>query len=159
YSGVTSTQNFSLVAASGVGTSLVVAATSGPYGGTTTLSATLTAGGNGVNGKSVAFTLNGNSVGSALTNGSGLASLSNVSLAGIGAGTYATGVGASFAGDGTYSGSNGTNSLTISQASQSIAFGALASKTYGDSNFTVSATASSGLTVTFAASGTCTISG
>ena len=158
-SGVTTTQNFSLVAASGVGTSLAAAAASGTYGGTTTVSATLTAGGNGVSGKSVAFTLNGNPVGSALTNANGLAALSNVSLVGIGAGTYGSGVGASFAGDGTYSGSAGTNSLTISQASQTIAFGALPSKTYGDPNFAVSATASSGLVVSFAASGNCTVSG
>ena len=42
---------------------------------------------------------------------------------------------------------------------QSIAFAPLANKTYGAPNFTVSATASSGLTVSFAASGNCTVSG
>src|SRR5439155_6912075 len=47
--------------------------------------------------------------------------------------------------------------LTVAKASQTITFGALAAKTYGDANFTVSATASSGLVVSFGASGNCTI--
>jgi trimeric autotransporter adhesin len=42
---------------------------------------------------------------------------------------------------------------------QSIAFAALANKTYGDPDFTVSATASSGLPVSFTASGNCSVSG
>jgi len=85
--------------------------------------------------------------------------LSNAALSGIGAGTYASGVGASFAGDGSYASSSGTNSLTVAKASQTITFGALADKTTSDPPFTVSATASSGLTVTFSASGNCTVSG
>lgn len=43
--------------------------------------------------------------------------------------------------------------------SQTITFGALGGKTFGDADFSVSATASSGLTVTFTASGACTVSG
>jgi hypothetical protein len=43
--------------------------------------------------------------------------------------------------------------------SQTISFGPLAGKTYGDPPFTVSATASSGLPVGFTTSGTCTIAG
>ena len=42
---------------------------------------------------------------------------------------------------------------------QTITFGALANKTFGDPDFDVSATASSGLTVEFAASGNCTMAG
>ena len=42
---------------------------------------------------------------------------------------------------------------------QSITFAALADKTFGDADFVVSATASSGLPVTFTASGPCTITG
>jgi hypothetical protein len=42
---------------------------------------------------------------------------------------------------------------------QSITFAALAAKSFGDADFTVSATASSGLTVTFTASGSCTVTG
>jgi len=157
-SGITTTQNFALAAsATTTPTSLAAATASGTYGGTTTLSATLTASGSGVNGKTVSFTLNGNAAGSAVTNGSGTATLSNVSLSGIGAGSYPSGVGASFGGDTSYGSSSGTNSLTIAKASQTIAFGPLSAKTYGDPAFTVSATASSGLSVSFSASGNCTV--
>jgi len=53
-----------------------------------------------------------------------------------------------------------TVSLTVGQTSQTITFGALAGKTYGDAAFTVSATASSGLSPTFSiVSGPATISG
>jgi hypothetical protein len=157
--GVATTENFALVPSTGGNTSLAVATASGTYGGTATLSATLTAGGTGVGGKSISFTLNGNPAGSASTNTSGIATLSNASVAGIGAGTYSSGVGASFAGDGTYASSNGTNSLTIAKADQAITFNPLADKTTSDAPFTVSATASSGLPVSFSASGNCTISG
>src|SRR5581483_2996536 len=50
-------------------------------------------------------------------------------------------------------------SFTISKASQTTTFGALGNKIFGDADFTVSATATSGLTVTFGASGNCTVSG
>jgi hypothetical protein len=50
--------------------------------------------------------------------------------------------------------------VTVSgKTNQTIAFGALANKTYGEADFTVGATASSGLAVSFAASGGCTVSG
>ncbi len=102
-------------------TTLAVAPATGTYGGTVNLSATLTAGAAGVSGKSISFTLNGNSVGSATTDGSGVASLSNVSLAGINAGTYPTGVGASFAGDVDYIAAGGTAALTVNQATTTTA--------------------------------------
>ena len=54
---------------------------------------------------------------------------------------------------------NVSQSFTIAKANQTITFGALANKTFGNADFNVSATASSGLTVSFAASGNCTISG
>ncbi|HEV2036879.1 MAG TPA: Ig-like domain-containing protein, partial [Candidatus Dormibacteraeota bacterium] len=44
-------------------------------------------------------------------------------------------------------------------ATQVITFGPLANKTFGDAPFSVSATASSGLTVSFTASGACTVTG
>jgi hypothetical protein len=102
-------------------TTLTVAPAVGTYGGTTTLSATLTDGTNPLSGKTVKFKLNGaNFAGNtAVTNASGVATLSNVPLTGINAGTYPTGVFASFAGDATYSPSNGTNSLTVNKASTS----------------------------------------
>ncbi len=53
----------------------------------------------------------------------------------------------------------GNGTLTVSKGNQTITFAPLANKTTSDPDFTVSATASSGLTVSFAASGACAISG
>ena len=47
--------------------------------------------------------------------------------------------------------------VTIGKADQTIAFNALTNKNLGDADFSVSATASSGLAVGFAASGSCTL--
>src|SRR5690348_2856312 len=54
-----------------------------------------------------------------------------------------------------------TQSFTIAKATQTITFGALGGQTYGAAPFTVSATASSGLPVTFTSTTTtvCTVSG
>jgi hypothetical protein len=52
-----------------------------------------------------------------------------------------------------------SHSFTIAKANQTIAFGSLANKPYGAPDFSVGATASSGLPVSFAASENCTISG
>ncbi len=57
-----------------------------------------------------------------------------------------------------YSGTT-SGTLVINQASQTITFSALANKTVSDSAFSVSATATSGLAVSFAAEGDCTVSG
>jgi CSLREA domain-containing protein len=48
-------------------------------------------------------------------------------------------------------------SVTNGKTDQTINFGALGNKTFGDPDFTVSATASSGLPVSFSASGACTV--
>ena len=61
----------------------------------------------------ITFTLNGNPAGTGVTDGTGVATVTNVSLSGINAGTYPLGVAASFAGDGGYSGSTGTAGLTV----------------------------------------------
>jgi len=92
---------------------VTAAPTSGIYGGTVNLSATLTSQGSPLSGKTINFTLNGNPVGSAITNGSGVATKTGVSLSGIYPGLYPSGVGASFAGDSFYSASSGTASLTV----------------------------------------------
>ena len=47
----------------------------------------------------------------------------------------------------------------VNKQTQTINFAPLADKTYGDADFQVSATATSGLPVTFAASGNCTVTG
>lgn len=52
-----------------------------------------------------------------------------------------------------------TRLLNVLQATQVITFGPLADKTFGAPDFTVAATTSSGLTVSFAATGACTVSG
>jgi hypothetical protein len=49
--------------------------------------------------------------------------------------------------------------FTILKANQTISFGALPNKHFGDPPFVISASASSGLPVTFTASGACTVSG
>jgi hypothetical protein len=57
-----------------------------------------------------------------------------------------------------YSGSD-TVTLVIAKADQAITFNPLSDKNYGDPDFVVSATSDSGLTVAFAASGACTVTG
>lgn len=140
-----------------LGTALTVVPATASYGATVSLSATLTAGSTGVSGKPIDFTLIGASVGSATTDSSGIATMSNVSLAGISAGNYPTGIAATFAGDSGYASSTGNAGLTVSSADQTITFGVLSSKSFGDPDFTVSATASSGLVVAFSAGGSCTV--
>jgi len=54
---------------------------------------------------------------------------------------------------------NVSRTFAIARAGQSITFGPLAQKTYGAPNFRVHATASSGLPVSFAASGKCAVGG
>jgi hypothetical protein len=49
--------------------------------------------------------------------------------------------------------------FTILKANQTINFGALPNKRFGDPPFRISATSSSGLPVTFSASGACTLAG
>lgn len=52
-----------------------------------------------------------------------------------------------------------SQSFTIGKASQSLSFAPLVDRTFGEDDFDVAATASSGLDVSFAASGACTVSG
>jgi hypothetical protein len=132
-------------------TTLTVATAQGVFGGTAILSATLTAGAAGVAGQIVNFTLNGQAAGNATTDATGKATINTASLAGINAGTYPSGVGASFIGGGAFAGSIGANSLTVAKADQTITFDASAlTKKFGDPTFPVTATATSGLAVTFA---------
>jgi hypothetical protein len=69
-------------------------------------------------------------------------------------------VNASFtSGDSNYSNGAGIGSLTIAQTGQTITFGVLATKIFGDPDFAVRATASSSLTVGYSASGNCSMTG
>ncbi|MDB6110191.1 MAG: hypothetical protein JWR69_1941, partial [Pedosphaera sp.] len=90
---------------------------------------------------------------------SGPATTSGTNVTITGAGTVI--VRASQAGDTNYNAApNLDQSFTVAPANQTIAFGALANKNYGDALFSVSATASSGLPVSFSVfSGPATISG
>ncbi len=63
-------------------------------------------------------------------------------------------------GDGNYNPApDVTDTFDIFKADQTISFGSLSDRTYGDADFDVSASASSGLTVSFSAAGPCTVSG
>jgi hypothetical protein len=93
-------------------TTLTVTATPTQYGGTTTLTATLTSGSAALGCRIVNFSLNGNEVGSVLTDPSGMATL-NTSIGSIGAGSYAAGVRADFTADGLLMASSGTAALEV----------------------------------------------
>ena len=142
--------------ASTLATSLATSGNADATAGSATLTATLTATGtgSGVVGEPVAFTLGGVSVGTAVTNSLGVATLSGVDASAYASGSYAGSVGASYAGDPTYGygGSTSTGSLLVG-STQTISFGSLSNQTYGNAPFTLSATASSGLPVSFAATG------
>ena len=134
----------------GLATTLtVVTPATATYGGTITLQASLTGGGTGLGGKAVGFTRNGVAVGTAVTDSSGMATLNNVSLAGINAGSYIAYVGAGFLGDAAYAGSSGSGPLTVNRADQAISFGVLGNQIYGAPTFSIVASASSGLGLTF----------
>jgi hypothetical protein len=136
YAGISTSQGLT-VNSTITSTSLSVATASGPYGGTASLSATLTP---AVSGKSISFKLNGTAVGAALTNASGVATVASASLAGINAGTYATGVQGNFAGDATYGASSGSNSLTVTKVDATIVVTPY-HVTYNGSSRTATATA------------------
>src|SRR5262249_34684222 len=61
----------------------------------------------------ISFTLNGSGAGTAVTNSSGVATLSGVSLSGTNAGNYSTAVAANFAGDTSYAASSGSGALSV----------------------------------------------
>ena len=117
-------------------TTLAVAPASGTYGGSTTLSATLSIPAGPLSGKTVSFSLNGSPAGSAVTDATGLASVP-VSLVGLAAGSYP--VTASFAGDPNNTAASGSATLTVNPAVLTVT-AANASRIYGDPNPTFSFT-------------------
>jgi hypothetical protein len=89
---------------------------------------------------------------------SGHCSVSGASVHMTGAGSCT--ITASQAGDDNYDAAPDVpQEFSIAKASQTVSFDALADKTFGDGDFDVSASASSGLAVSFAASGDCSVSG
>jgi trimeric autotransporter adhesin len=131
-------------------TSLSGVSASGVYGGSGTLTATLTSNSAPLSGQVVRFLLNGQNVGSATTDNQGVATLANVSLTGINAGVYANAVTASFAGGVTYQQNVAGGTLTVSQAQAIVNLGGL-TQTYDGSPKSVTVTTSpSGLANTVA---------
>jgi uncharacterized repeat protein (TIGR03803 family) len=93
--------------------SLTVTATAAVYGGSTSLTATLTVSGAPLADAQVTFSLN-DAVHTALTNAAGIASLTDVSVAGLDAGSYP--VAASFAGNADAQPATAAGSLFIARA-------------------------------------------
>lgn len=115
-------------------TSLNVAMATGIYGGTATLSATLTQGGTPVANQPVAFALNGNPAGTATTDPNGVATVTPpTSLGPIGAGSYPGALGASFVGSPGLLASNGTGTLLVAPAPLTVVPDNQ-SRTYGAAN-------------------------
>src|SRR6185312_12705895 len=83
-------------------------------------------------GKTISFSLNGTAVASAVTNASGIATVT-AALGTIGAGSHAGAVTASFAGDASTQPSSGSASLTVTPAPLTVA-AANATRAYGDPN-------------------------
>jgi hypothetical protein len=101
-------------------TSLSDVSASGVFLSSGFLTATLTSDGAALPGQVIGFQLNGQNVGSATTNGQGVASLANVSLAGVNAGVYPNAVTASFAGSVTYVRNALAGTLTVFEGRQNL---------------------------------------
>lgn len=135
---------------------------SGVYNGSATLSATLEGGGTRLAGKAVGFTLQGQPLGTAITDSEGRATLSGVALSGLGAGSYTDAVTAHFAADEGFEASQGQGTLVVAKAAQTLTFTSTPPTNAAvGSSYTVSASASSGLGVSYASAttGVCTVSG
>ena len=105
------------------------------YGGTVTLSATLSSGGAGVPNETVTFSAGGKNLGTATTDANGVATLAAASLAG----SYTGGLVASFSGDASYMLVSAVADLTVNKAPLTVTANS-ASKPYGapDPTFSVS---------------------
>lgn len=139
-------------------TSVALAASPSPsvFGGVVTLTATVTAAGAcGPLSGMVSFEDGGVQLGAASAAG-GQASLT---VSGLATGQHM--LRAVYPGDSNYSGSaSATVAHTVDRAGQTIVFGPLPAKTFGDAPFSISAAGgASGQPVTFEAAGNCTVSG
>jgi len=112
----------------------------------TVVDADFNVGGTSSSGLALSFSSSGNCTMSGAT----------VHLTGLGSCT----VTASQPGDSNYNAASPVaQTFSITKANQTITFGALGAKTFGDADFAVSASAASALAVSFGASGSCTVSG
>ena len=145
--GVTQNSILTIVDNDPTPTAISAVSGSGVFGGTATLTAKLTSNGSNLSGKTVNFTINSSAAGNAVTGANGVATLSGVSLAGIGAGNYPLSVGASFTGDGVdLASSSGNGPLTVTQAASATAVTSSVNPSeFGQSvTFTATATSSGG---------------
>ena len=122
-------------------TKLVLNSVSGSFGGNVNLTATLTvrATAAALAGETVTFTLNGVSVGSSTTNGSGVATLTNIPLGAIPAGYYPYGAGAAFAGDPPWDATSITAELRVNGTATTLIVDPM-SGSYRGSTDTITAT-------------------
>jgi hypothetical protein len=147
---------FTTIVVPEIATTTTVAAVNAVRGGPATLTATVVTGDTPLEGGTVTFALNGIGVGAALTNVAGVAVLNTVVPTSVVGGTWPQGVSAVLAPIGGFAGSSATAALTLPQP-QTITFEPLADRSFGDAPFHAVGSASSGLPVTIAASGACTV--
>jgi trimeric autotransporter adhesin len=123
------------------GSHLILVSSGGPFGSSGTLAAILTFNGASLPGMPIQFQLRGQTIGTARTSASGIATLPNVSLAGLNAGVYANQVTATFAGSTAYSPNAVNGSLSVTKAQVSFNLSGL-NQTYDGTakfiNFTAS---------------------
>ncbi len=113
---------------------------SGVYGGVATIGAMVASRGTPIAGLPIQFQLMGQVVGTATTDSSGVATLANVSLAGITAGSYANAATASYGGSLGYTRSSTTGLLVVSPAPLTVSGITAANKVYdGTTTATVNA--------------------
>jgi hypothetical protein len=131
-------------------TALSVTPASPAYGQATTLTATVS-GSATVNGGTVTFTEGATTLGTATVANSA----ATYSSAGLSTGGHT--VTATYSGTSGWGASSASTSFTVNKAAQEITFGPLPSRSYGQAPFGLDASASSGLPVTYAATGGCTV--
>ncbi len=103
--------NFSFYTPTAVG--FTTSSAVGTCGGCVTVTACLTVGGQPLGNEILSFVLDGTTVGTATTGVTGTASLANISLAGLPAGTYSDCLSVSYAGDATHWESSAATNLTV----------------------------------------------
>ena len=137
-------------------TSLSLVVGNGVYGGTATLTATLTAGGEPLAGATVAFALNEANepvdVGSATADANGLATLPGVALTGFNAALFAGAVEASFAGDATDPATSASGVLMVNPAPATLSLDGLVTTYDGTAHTAILSTIPAdldGVTVTY----------
>ncbi len=101
-------------------TNLSVQAASGTYGGTRTLTATLTTGGVPIAGELVDIHLGASDLGTMVTDVNGDATFNNVSLSSLNVGSYTGDISAGFGGDSNFAASSGSADLTVTPAPLTI---------------------------------------